>query len=119
MSNNNQTIRKSTYTSDTVIIIVGVLSLIFIIIYIYQNYKKILPKPTGQMISSTCPDYWESIGNGQCKNVNALGSCSKTEGSNVIDFGGEVFTNKNTGDYAKCKWAKSCNVSWGNIDRLC
>ena len=50
---------------------------------------------------------------------NALGSCSKTEGANVMDFGGEVFTNKNTGDYAKCKWAKSCNVSWGNIDRLC
>ena len=119
MSNNNQTIRKSTYTSDTVIIIVAVLSLIFIIIYIYQNYKKVLPKPTGQMISSTCPDYWESIGNNQCKNVNGLGSCSKTEGANTMDFGGEVFTNTNTGDYAKCKWAKSCNVTWGNIDRLC
>jgi len=119
MSNNNQTIRKTTYTTDTIIIIVGVLSLIFIIIYIYQNYKKMLPKPTGNIISSTCPDYWESIGDGKCKNINGLGSCSTTEGTNIMDFGSDVFTNKNTGDYAKCKWADTCNVSWGNIDRLC
>ena len=119
MSNNNQTIRKATYSSDTVIIIIGVLSLIFIIIYIYQNYKKMLPSPTGNIISTTCPDYWESIGKNQCKNVNGLGSCSNTEGANIMDFGVDVFTNTNTGDYSKCKWAKSCNVSWGNIDRLC
>jgi len=120
MSNNNQTIRKSTYTSDTVIIIIGVLSLIFIIIYIYQNYKKMLPTPTGNIITSTCPDYWESIGEGQCKNVNGLGTCSKTEGANIMDFNkNDVFTNENTGNYAKCKWAKSCNVAWGTIDRLC
>ena len=70
-------------------------------------------------MSSTCPDYWDSIGSGKCQNTNSLGSCSNTEGANVMDFSGEVFTNKNTGDYAKCKWAKSCNVSWGHIDRGC
>ena len=119
MNNNNQKIRKSTYSGDTVLIIIGVLSLIFIIIYIYNNYKKLSPTPTGTIMSAMCPDYWDSIGNGKCQNTNSLGSCSNTEGANVMDFSGEVFTNKNTGDYAKCKWAKSCNVSWGHIDRGC
>ena len=118
-NNNNKYIRKSTYTSDTVLIIIGVLGIIFIIIYIYNNYKNIFPKPTGNMVSAMCPDYWDSIGNGQCRNTNGLGTCSKTEGANIVPFGGDVFTNKNTGDYSKCKWAKHCNVSWSTIDRLC
>jgi len=36
-----------------------------------------------------------------------------------MDFSGVIFTNANTGNYAKCKWAKACNVSWSGIDRLC
>jgi len=36
-----------------------------------------------------------------------------------MDFNSDVFTNVNSGNYAKCKWAKGCNVSWGSIDRLC
>ena len=120
MNNNNQYIRKSTYTSDTILIIIGILSLIFIIIYIYNNYyKNKLPIPTGEMLGATCPDYWDSIGNGQCQNVNGLGTCSRTDGANIVPFDSEIFTNTNTGNYAKCKWAKSCNVSWSNIDRLC
>lgn len=119
-TNNSQYIRKANYTSDTVLIIIGVLSLLFIIIYIYNNYYKLKSTtPTGAMISSTCPDYWDSIGNSKCQNVNSLGSCSKTDGANIMDFSSEVFTNENTGNYAKCKWAKACNVSWSNIDRVC
>jgi hypothetical protein len=119
-NNNNQYVRKTTYSSTTFIIIVGVLSLIFIIIYIYNNYYSlILPTPTGTIMSSTCPDYWDSIGNSQCQNTNSLGSCSKIAGANIMDFSGNVFTNTNTGDYSKCKWAKACNVSWSNIDRIC
>ena len=41
------------------------------------------------------------------------------DGADVIDFSSEVFTNANTGNYAKCRWAKGCNVSWGGIDRSC
>jgi hypothetical protein len=36
-----------------------------------------------------------------------------------MDFNDEIFLNNTTGNYAKCKWAKGCNVYWGNIDRLC
>ena len=119
-NNNNQYIRKTTYSSTTFIIILSVLSLIFIIIYIYNNYYSVLlPKPTGTIMSSTCPDYWDSIGKSQCQNTNGLGSCSKTPGANIMDFSNTVFTNTNTGDYSKCKWAKACNVSWSNIDRIC
>ena len=119
MNNNNQYIRKSTYSSNTFIIIISILSLIGIIIYIYNNYKVIIPISTGPLITSTCPDYWESIGINMCKNTNSIGSCSNVDGANVMDFSGEVFTNTNTGNYAKCKWAKACNVTWGNIDRVC
>ena len=119
---NTKTIRKTTYTSDKVIMIVGVLGLIFIIIYIYNNYNKIIastmPTATG-MIGATCPDYWDSIGNSKCQNSKKIGSCSKTDGADVMDFSSEVFTNINMGNYAKCKWAKGCNVSWGGVDRLC
>ena len=118
-NNNNQTVRKTTYTSDTFLLIVGILILIFIIIYIYNNYKSLYPTPTSNIVYSQCPDYWDSIGNGKCQNTNKLGSCSNVDGANVMDFGGEVFTNMNTGNYAKCRWTQACNTSWGNIDRLC
>ena len=120
---NNKSIRKSTYTSNSVIIIVGVLSLIFIIVYIYNNYTKIvasvMPTNTGGALGATCPDYWDSVGNGKCQNTKKIGSCSKIDGADTMDFSSAVFTNVNTGNYAKCKWAKGCNVSWGGIDRTC
>ena len=121
MNNNvNQPKKQSTYTSSTFIIIVGVLSLLFIIIYLYNNYKAASLLATNVTIAySMCPNYWDSMGNGKCKNTNSLGTCSKTAGSNIMDFSGDVFTNKNTGNYSKCKWANACNVSWSNIDRLC
>jgi hypothetical protein len=121
MNNNNRTIRKQTYTSDTVMLIVGFLIIGGIGIYLYNNYKSIKNAivPTATSAAPQCPDYWESIGNGKCKNTNALGSCSTSPGANIMDFSGVVFTNGNTGNYAKCKWAKACNVSWSGIDRLC
>ena len=118
-TNNDQTTIKPTYSSDTVLIIVGGLSLVFVIIYIYNSYKNLYPTPTGTAAHTLCPDYWDAIGNGKCQNSNKLGSCSNVEGADIMDFGGTVFTNNNTGDYSKCKWARGCNVTWGNIDRLC
>lgn len=122
MSNNNTQIRKTTYSSSSVMIIVGVLVLAFIVIYLYNSYKNFkanLLATTATNAGATCPDYWDSIGNGKCQNTNSLGSCSNTPGANIVDFSGEIFKNLNTGNYSKCKFAKSCNVSWSNIDRLC
>lgn len=122
MNNSNQTIRKNTYSTTTVIIIVSIISLVFIIVYLYNYYKEFKAKllaTTATRILATCPDYWDSIGNDKCQNTNSIGNCSREAGANIMDFSGEVFTNKNTGNYSKCKWAKACNVSWSNIDKLC
>ena len=121
-NNRNTSIRKQTYSTSTIVIIVSLLLLVFICVYLYNSYKEYKKKifATNMQIAYTvCPDYWDTISNGKCQNTNRLGKCSKVPGANIMDFSGEIFTNKNTGDYAKCKWAKSCNVAWGNIDRLC
>ena len=116
----NQTIKKPTYTSDTFIIIVGILLLLFAIIYLYNKYKEtMLLATTATVPFSICPNYWDSIGNGKCQNTNGLGKCSKEKGANIMDFNNEVFINPNTGNYSKCKWASACGVSWSNIERLC
>lgn len=118
--NNNNSIRQSTYSSTTVIIILAILVLAFIIVYLYNNYKDSKKKVSeATRPIPMCPDYWDSIGNGKCQNTNSLGSCSKMPGANIMDFNSEVFTNKTGGDYAKCKWAKACNVSWANVNQLC
>jgi hypothetical protein len=121
MNNNNQTIRKQHYTSTVVITIVGVLIFVGLCIYLYNVYKDFKDKliNKNEKTYASCPDYWDSIGNNKCQNSNMLGSCSNRPGSNIMDFSGEIFTNKNTGDYAKCKWANSCNLSWSGIDRIC
>jgi hypothetical protein len=122
MNNNNQSIRKQNYSSTTVFIVIGVIVLVGICVYLYNTYKAFKAKLLATNVTlayASCPDYWDSVGNGKCKNTNSLGSCSTTSGANVMDFSGEVFTNNNTGNYAKCKWAKACNIAWSNIDRLC
>jgi hypothetical protein len=115
----NKTIRKATYTSDTIILIVGILLFIFIIIYIYRTFKSLTPVPTGTIAYTVCPDYWDSVGDGKCQNTNKLGTCSNIDGADMMDFSSDIFKNTNTGNYAKCRWAQSCKVAWGNIDRVC
>lgn len=119
---NNHSIRRQTYSSSTVLIIVSILVLVGICIYLYNSYKdfkKKLLATNATMAYTTCPDYWDTIGNSKCQNSKSLGSCSKFPPSNIMDFSGEVFTNNNTGNYAKCKWAKACNIAWSGVDRLC
>ena len=118
-STTNQPI-KNNYSSTTFMIIGSILCLIFIIIYLYNKYQSVKALTTTVTKPyPICPDYWDSIGNGQCQNTNNIGSCSNTPGSNIVDFGASLFTDKNIGDYTKCKWANACNVSWGNINKLC
>jgi hypothetical protein len=112
----------SFYSTNTFLIIISCLAVVYICVMLYNLYKENKAKLLATSITrsaSTCPDYWDSIGNGRCQNTNSLGSCSKEKGANIMDFSGEIFTNKTMGDYAKCKWASACNVSWSNINRLC
>lgn len=122
MNNNSQSVRKYHYTSSTVLVIIGVLGFCGLCVYLYNNYKDFKAKllaTAATHAAMSCPDYWDSLGNGKCQNTKMLGSCSNKPEANIMDFSGEIFTNKNTGDYAKCKWANACNVSWSGIDRSC
>jgi len=109
------------YGSTTVIYIVSFLAIGIAIIYLYKFYKsfQLASASTNANLFPDCPDYWDSIGKGVCRNVNFLGSCAQTPGSNTVDFSGTLFTNVNTGNYAKCKWSQGCNMSWSGIDRVC
>lgn len=106
---------------NVIIYLIIFLALGLAILYLwnyYQQLKNILTI-TKPLLVSDCPDYWESIGNGKCQNVNYLGSCANVAGNNIVDFSGDLFNNMNVGNYAKCKWATSCNTSWSGVDRLC
>ena len=115
----------STYaTTNTFIYVIALLLLVLIIIYFYNEYKNITDSSDSSTNNtdkyySPCPDYWNNIGENQCQNINKLGSCSKNTNNMIMDFNDKIFTNKLNGNYAKCKWAKGCGVSWENIDKLC
>lgn len=109
------------YSTTTIIYVILFLVLALGIVYLWNFYKTFKSQllPSQAMLKADCPDYWESIGDGKCQNVNVLGSCANQPGTNIVDFSGDIFTNSNTGDYAKCKWATACSMSWTGIDRVC
>lgn len=94
---------------------------LFLIYYIYTVYKSMTKdKKKDTRPYPKCPDYWESEGNSKCKNTHKIGLCRTGKAPNdSVDFSDDIFTNKMTGNYMKCKWAKSCQVPWEGIDDLC
>ena len=111
----------NTYITTTVVIyIIGILVLFLMIIYFYNEYKKLKEedrKNKKDIYYSNCPDYWESVGEGKCKNTFKLGKCA-LDNNSIMDFNDDIFKNTD-GNYAKCKWAKSCDTYWANINKLC
>lgn len=105
--------------SQSVIYIIAVLIFLYTIIYYYRQYKK--GKPVAEKrIRAECPDYWSVEGPSRCRNLKKLGKCltSGPEGG-LMDFDNDYFNNINTGNYAKCRWAKKCHVAWDGIDQIC
>jgi hypothetical protein len=100
----------------SIIVIVG----IFVIYYSYTAYTSFThSKQTDLRPYPKCPDYWESVGDGKCKNVHKIGRCRLNPSGDIVDFSGQVFQNKKSGDYMRCKWAKECHAPWEGIDDLC
>lgn len=67
-----------------------------------------------------CPDYWDISAPNICSNSKKLGVCrlgTGTDGS--VDFNDQVFSDKRTGEFMKCQWAKTCGVTWQGIDNKC
>jgi len=95
--------------SATIILIIA---LCFIGLALYrQKYKSDYPP-----IIANCPDYWiDSSGNGKACNQdsnpnNQVGTCQ-----GPMDFTAPQWNGSGTGNCAKFKWAKSCNLSWDGI----
>ena len=68
----NQFIRKQNYSSTTVLIIVSFLVFVGLCIYLYNAYKAFKAKLLATNVTkafTTCPDYWDSIGNNKCQNT--------------------------------------------------
>lgn len=109
----------STFNNILTITVIGIVG-VFIIYYSYTSYtsyleqKKQDPRPFPK-----CPDYWDSLGDGKCRNTHRIGKCRIKDDVNIVDFTGDIFTDKRTGNYMKCKWAKECHAPWEGIDDLC
>ena len=120
---NNKINNKSYFDTSTFIIVIIVIFLMLFITFTYKSYKEFQKKEKENKLNygkpGKCPDYWEVGDDNMCKNVHLLGSCSNTIDNNVMNFDDEIFNHPKTGNYAKCKWAKGCNLEWAGINKLC
>lgn len=102
--------------------------LIYLLLETYNKIRKQLYAKDKVKYEQLCPDYWEVVeqkfddaGNTisvECKNVHKMGKCA-VEGRNTFIFEDEIFTNPETRDVSKCKWAKRCGVTWQGFDGYC
>jgi hypothetical protein len=107
---------------EVAIYIFGIFFFVFILIHYYRQFSKKVEdrKKNETIIRAECPDYWLVEGPSKCRNANKLGKCltKGTEGG-LMDFNTDYFNNEETGNYAKCRWAKKCHVSWDGVDHIC
>jgi hypothetical protein len=110
----------SSFDNILTVSVIGIVGL-FVIYYMYTIYNaytnktKSDPRPFPK-----CPDYWDSIGDSKCHNVHKIGNCRTGKSpDDTIDFSGDLFTHKLSGNYMKCKWAKECHAPWEGIGDLC
>ena len=95
---------------------VAVISLFILFLYLRlrSTKKSIVEETKNERRMSQCPDYWQSIGKNKCKNIHNIGN-----GKNEEDFNKSYFLDEETGDIARCNWAKMTNTPWQFIDKLC
>ena len=132
---NNNTSRKDTsyLTTNTFILIIGIVCIVLAGIYFYNQYKAVQKKRNGEdykkMLPNECPDYWEimsidknrkgELTNIKCKNTHKLGVCAIHPTRDTFTFDDDIFVNPKTKDMARCKWSKQCKVHWSGYDNLC
>ena len=111
------------FSTSTFVIIIVILFVFLLGVYLYRAYKDFQNKAKNRESEYStlgqCPDYWEIVDDNKCRNTHLLSSCSNTVDSDTMDFSDEIFTHPKTGNYAKCKWAKGCNVEWTGIKKVC
>jgi hypothetical protein len=103
------------------IYIFGGFLFLFIIIHYYRQFTSISnkEKESSTRLTPECPDFWVVEESNKCRNTHKLGKCLTKDNGGLMDFNTDYFLNKSSGNYAKCRWAKTCNVSWDGIDHIC
>jgi hypothetical protein len=108
---------------ELVIYVFGCVLFLYILVYYYRQYTRyntnIKKGNDFKRVITDCPDYWIMEGDKKCRNHNRLGRCLTSENGGVMDFNTDYFNNPQTGNYAKCRWTKKCNLSWEGIDDIC
>lgn len=114
---------KTFFSTSTFTIIIIILFVFLLGVYLYRAYKDFQNKAKNRedeyAVIAQCPDYWEIVEDNKCRNTHFLGSCSNNVDNDIMDFSDEIFTNPKSGDYAKCQWAKGCNVEWRGVKKVC
>lgn len=87
------------------IILAGTLTVIGFMIYRSKTSMEYPPEV------SECPDYWESVGPGKCRNTLKVGKCDDAD---EMDFNDPKYSGP-TGLAEKCKWANSCGLVWDGL----
>ena len=65
------------YTTTVVIYIIGLLALVLMIVYFWNQYKAVqaqIKANKQDRLMAPCPDYWENVGDNKCHNVFKLGN---------------------------------------------
>ena len=119
----NNILPKGYSTTESIIMGVGILVFLILLLRYYNQYKAYVANENRKNVWKSkyaeCPDYWEIIGKNKCRNVHQIGKCRNSEDNDVMDFNYDDFTNKKTGEYMKCRWAKQCNTPWEGLDHKC
>jgi len=108
--------------ADIAVYTIAFFVIIFVLVHYYHQYssQKAQNNNDRAIIRAECPDYWIVEGSKKCRNVNKLGKCLiKDERGGLMNFDTDFFNDENTGNYAKCRWAKKCQVAWDGIDHIC
>jgi hypothetical protein len=110
------------FTANTFITVIAIVLCFYMLVYFYNQItlvkQQVAANPT--IAPAMCPDYWDISAPNVCANYKQLGVCRLGNGDNgQVDFTDTIFTNSQSGGFMKCKWAKTCGVSWQGIDNLC
>lgn len=121
MKNNNSF--KEYNNIESIIMVIGIVVFLLLLFNYYKQYKAYVTKEkeknTWKSKYAECPDYWDIIGKNKCRNVHQIGKCRNSDDDDIMDFNYDDFTNKKTGEYMKCRWAKQCNTPWEGLDHKC
>ena len=108
----------------TIAAIVLIICLTFTGYMLWTNMHKSEFPPT----KATCPDFWQTTGENECKNVKNLGTCCTSAnpcpGTDELsmNFNTSHWKNSDRGPCRKKQWADGCGLSWSgytNNDSVC